>query len=102
MRFRSRSRVLSPSAWKKRSMLKFVSFIFMGIIISALTNVSRVNIVVLTHMSQEGKMTDQLLQSVQSRNAAVANSTLWNKDPAVKSVPEAFGHTLEGLQARPP
>jgi hypothetical protein len=34
-------------------------------------------------------MTDQLLESVQSRYAAVANSTLSNKDAGVRAVAEA-------------
>jgi arsenite methyltransferase len=73
----------------------------MKIIIYALTNVSNGNIVVLTHMSPGGSMTDQLLESVQSRYAAVANSTLSNKDAGVKAVAEAFGYSAEELSSIP-
>jgi arsenite methyltransferase len=46
-------------------------------------------------------MTDQLLQSVQSRYAAVANSTLSNKNAGVKAVAEAFGYSSEELSSIP-
>jgi arsenite methyltransferase len=46
-------------------------------------------------------MTDQLLESVQSRYAAVANSTLSNKDAGVKAVAEAFGYSPEQLSSIP-
>src|SRR3984957_4367647 len=46
-------------------------------------------------------MTDQLLESVQSKYAAVANSTLSNKDPGVKAVAEAFGYTAAELTSIP-
>jgi arsenite methyltransferase len=71
------------------------------IIIYVLTNVSTGNIVGLAHMSQGGMMTDQLLESVQSRYAAVANSTLSNKDAGVKAVAEAFGYSAEELSSIP-
>ncbi len=38
-------------------------------------------------------MTNQLLESVQSKYAAVAKSTLSNKDGGVKAVAEAFGYS---------
>lgn len=46
-------------------------------------------------------MTDQLLESVQSRYAAVANSTLSTKDAGVKAVAEAFGYSAEELSSIP-
>src|SRR5580692_4751886 len=46
-------------------------------------------------------MTDQLIESVQSRYAAVANSTLSNKDAGVKAVAEAFGYSAEELSSIP-
>src|SRR5450631_2188016 len=46
-------------------------------------------------------MTDQLLESVQSRYAAVANSTLSNKDAGVQAVAEAFGYSPEELSSIP-
>ena len=46
-------------------------------------------------------MTDQLLESVQSRYAAVANSTLSNNDAGVKAVAEAFGYSPEELSSIP-
>jgi arsenite methyltransferase len=46
-------------------------------------------------------MTDQLLESVQSRYAAVANSTLSTKDAGVKAVAEAFGYSTEELSSIP-
>ncbi len=46
-------------------------------------------------------MTDQLLESVQSRYAAVANSTLSTRDAGVKAVAEAFGYSAEELSSIP-
>ena len=46
-------------------------------------------------------MTDQLLESVQSKYAAVANSTLSTKDAGVKAVAEAFGYSAEELSSIP-
>jgi arsenite methyltransferase len=46
-------------------------------------------------------MTDQLIESVQSRYAAVANSTLSNKDEGVKAVAEAFGYSSAELSSIP-
>ena len=46
-------------------------------------------------------MTDQLLESVQSKYAAVANSTLSSKDAGVKAVAEAFGYSPEELSSIP-
>ena len=46
-------------------------------------------------------MTEQLLESVQSKYAAVANSTLSNKDAGVKAVAEAFGYSPEELSSIP-
>jgi SAM-dependent methyltransferase len=46
-------------------------------------------------------MTDQLLESVQSKYAAVANSTLSNKDAGVQAVAEAFGYSAEELSSIP-
>ena len=46
-------------------------------------------------------MTDQLLESVQSKYAAVANSSLSNKDAGVKAVAEAFGYSPEELSSIP-
>ncbi len=46
-------------------------------------------------------MTEQLLASVQSKYAAVANSTLSNKDAGVKAVAEAFGYSREELSSIP-
>jgi arsenite methyltransferase len=52
-------------------------------------------------LSSGSQMTDQLLQSVQSRYAAVANSTLSNKNAGVKAVAEAFGYGSEELSSIP-
>jgi ubiquinone/menaquinone biosynthesis C-methylase UbiE len=49
----------------------------------------------------EGTMTEQLLESVQSKYAAVAKSTLSNKHAGVKAVAEAFGYSPEELSIRP-
>lgn len=46
-------------------------------------------------------MTEHLLESVQSRYAAVAKSTLSNKDVGVKAVAEAFGYSPEELSSIP-
>jgi arsenite methyltransferase len=46
-------------------------------------------------------MTEQLLASVQSKYAAVANSTLSNKNEGVKAVAEAFGYSPEELSSIP-
>src|ERR1700741_3175521 len=46
-------------------------------------------------------MTDQVLESVQSKYAAVANSTLSSKDAGVKAVAEAFGYSPEELASIP-
>ena len=46
-------------------------------------------------------MTDQLLESVQSKYAAVANSTLSNKHEGVQAVAEAFGYSPEELSSVP-
>ena len=46
-------------------------------------------------------MTDQLLESVQSKYAAVANSTLSNKHQGVQAVAEAFGYSAEELSSIP-
>src|SRR6202789_1690008 len=46
-------------------------------------------------------MTDQLLESVQSKYAAVANSTLSNKDAGVQAVAEAFGYSAKELSSIP-
>ncbi len=46
-------------------------------------------------------MTEQLLESVQSRYAAVANSTLSTKDAGVKAVAEAFGYSADELSSIP-
>ena len=46
-------------------------------------------------------MTDQLLESVQSKYAAVANSTLSNKHEGVQAVAEAFGYSAEELSSIP-
>ena len=46
-------------------------------------------------------MTDQVLESVQSKYAAVANSTLSSKDAGVKAVAEAFGYSAEELSSIP-
>src|ERR1700738_3306273 len=52
-------------------------------------------------MFEGGSMTDQLLESVQSRYAAVATSTLSSKDEGVKAVAEAFGYSSEELSSIP-
>src|ERR1700691_2715493 len=83
-------------------MLKLLLLAFTQIIIYALTNVSSSNIVVLTNMSKGGEtMTEQLLESVQSKYAAVARSTLSNKNAGVKAVAEAFGYSPEELSSIP-
>ncbi len=46
-------------------------------------------------------MTERLLESVQSKYAAVANSTLSNKHAGVKAVAEAFGYSPEELSSIP-
>jgi arsenite methyltransferase len=46
-------------------------------------------------------MTDKLLESVQSKYAAVANSTLSTKDEGVRAVAEAFGYSAEELSSIP-
>ena len=46
-------------------------------------------------------MTEQLIESVQSKYAAVANSPLSNKDAGVKAVAEAFGYSSEELSSIP-
>jgi arsenite methyltransferase len=46
-------------------------------------------------------MTEQLLESVQSKYAAVARSTLSNKTAGVKAVAEAFGYSPEELSSIP-
>jgi arsenite methyltransferase len=46
-------------------------------------------------------MTERLLESVQSKYAAVANSTRSNKDEGVKAVAEAFGYSPEELSSIP-
>ncbi len=46
-------------------------------------------------------MAEQLLESVQSKYAAVANSMLSNKDAGVKAVAEAFGYSPEELSSIP-
>jgi arsenite methyltransferase len=46
-------------------------------------------------------MTKQLLESVQLKYAAVANSTLSNKDAGVQAVAEAFGYSPEELSSIP-
>ncbi len=53
------------------------------------------------YVPRGNQMTDQLLESVQSRYAAVANSTLSNKDAGVKAVAEAFGYSTEELSSIP-
>ncbi len=46
-------------------------------------------------------MTEQLIESVQSKYAAVAKSTLSTKDAGVKAVAEAFGYSPEELSSIP-
>src|ERR1700690_3233753 len=46
-------------------------------------------------------MTDQLLESVQSKYAGVARSTLSNNNAGVKAVAEAFGYSSEELSSIP-
>src|ERR1700735_2372009 len=46
-------------------------------------------------------MTEQLLESVQSKYAAVARSTLSNNNAGVKAVAEAFGYSSEELSSIP-
>ena len=46
-------------------------------------------------------MTEQLIESVQSKYAAVARSTLSNKNAGVKAVAEAFGYSPEELSSIP-
>ena len=46
-------------------------------------------------------MTEQLLESVRSKYAAVADSTLSSKDAGVKAVAEAFGYSAEELTSIP-
>jgi len=53
-------------------------------------------------MSKGGEtMTEQLFESVQSKYAAVARSTLSNKNAGVKAVAEAFGYSPEELSSIP-
>ena len=46
-------------------------------------------------------MKEQLLESVKSKYAAVAKSTLSNKDGGVQAVAEAFGYSPEELSSIP-
>src|ERR1700758_4602872 len=58
------------------------------------------NIFTLADMS-EGSMSEQLLETVRSKYAAVATSTLSSKDAGVKAVAEAFGYSPEELSSIP-
>ena len=90
----------SPSAWKKRSILKLFCLTAMNMIIYALTDVSSGNIVVFAYTSG-GTMTEQLLESVRSKYGAVAESSLSSDNAGVKAVAEAFGYTPEELTSIP-
>ena len=70
-------------------MLNAFAFAAMITIIYVLTNMSGVNILVLAYMSGD-TMAEQLLESVRSKYAAVAESTLSNNDAGVQAVAEAL------------
>jgi arsenite methyltransferase len=52
-------------------------------------------------MYAEGDMAEQILESVRSKYAAVAESTLSNEHAGVQAVAEAFGYTAEELTSIP-
>jgi SAM-dependent methyltransferase len=72
----------------------------MNMIISVLTNVSSENIVGYADISEE-KMALNLLETVQSKYAAVAESELSNEHAGVKAVAEAFGYSTDELKSIP-
>ena len=70
------------------------------LIIFALTNLYSQDIFRLTDMS-EGLMSEQVLETVRSKYAAVAESELSTKHAGVKAVAEAFGYSAEELTSIP-
>jgi arsenite methyltransferase len=70
------------------------------IIIFALTDVSRENIFRFAHILEDG-MGEQVLETVRSKYAAVAESELSTKHAGVKAVAEAFGYSAEELTSIP-
>src|ERR1700683_1742082 len=98
MRFRSRRRVLSPRAWKKRSILKLFFNVMFNVY--ALPDASARTYSRLSECV-EVEMSDRILDSVKSKYGAVAESALSSDHAGVKAVAEAFGYTAEELTSIP-
>src|SRR5215467_7964007 len=68
----------------------------------ALTNIIARNTFTMTNIWSRGfRMADQILDSVQSKYGAVAQSNLSSNDAGVKAVAEAFGYSAEELTSIP-
>lgn len=70
-------------------------------IIYALTNVCLGDIIVLANIFWEAIMSEQVLDSVRAKYAAVAESSLSTEHAGVKAVAEAFGYSAEELTSIP-
>jgi SAM-dependent methyltransferase len=81
-------------------MLKGDDFFAMDYIY-ALTNALARNIVIFANMFLRSIMANQILESVKSKYAAVAESLLSNDHAGVRAVAEAFGYTAEELISIP-